>query len=115
MYKNMYIGYNKNIRGRHERKILMNEFTDEVLKKVPDLYTQDGKGFESYVYIRVEGINDWVWYITEYSPEEKLFFAYVCGFENEWGYVSLEELADLVERGYATIMSTEKMQLKDCI
>ena len=93
----------------------MNEFTEEILKEVPALYSQDGKGFEADVYIRVEALNDWKWYITEYSAKEKLFFAYIQGFENEWGYVSIEELADLIERGYATIISTEKTQLKNCI
>lgn len=93
----------------------MNEFIEEILKEVPALYSQDGKGFEADVYIRVEALNGWKWYITEYSAKEKLFFGYICGFNNEWGYISIEELTDLIKRGYAAITDTEKIKLKDCI
>lgn len=35
------------------------------------------------------------WYLTEYYPEDKIFFGYVTGLVpggDEWGYVSLLEL-----------------------
>ena len=32
------------------------------------------------------------WYITEYHPEQRIFFGYVTGMlEDEWGYSSLDE------------------------
>lgn len=93
----------------------MEQFTEKILKEVPDLHSQDDKGFEADVYIRLDGINGWKWYITEYSEKEQLFFGYVKGFENEWGYISKEELSSLIENGCAYITSTEKTQLKNCI
>ena len=40
------------------------------------------------------------WYLTEYDPENQIAFGYVEGlvedlFCDEWGYISIEELADL--------------------
>jgi hypothetical protein len=36
----------------------------------------------------------WNWFGVEYDPKERIFFGYVEGFENEWGYFSLDELVD---------------------
>ncbi len=38
--------------------------------------------------------SNWTWFVTEGSPEgdDFIFFGYVCGFEEEWGYFSLHEL-----------------------
>ena len=38
--------------------------------------------------------SNWTWFVTEGSPEgdDFIFFGYVCGFEEEWGYFSLNEL-----------------------
>lgn len=35
---------------------------------------------------------NWTWYATEYNPEERTFFGYVVGLENELGYFNLDEL-----------------------
>lgn len=35
------------------------------------------------------------WWLTEYDPDQRIAFGYVSLFENEWGYVSLDELAAL--------------------
>ena len=35
------------------------------------------------------------WYATEYDPKDEMFFGYVSifgGWDDEWGYFSLEEL-----------------------
>jgi hypothetical protein len=38
--------------------------------------------------------SNWTWYATEGSEEDGdfVFFGYVCGFENEFGYFRLSEL-----------------------
>ena len=36
--------------------------------------------------------SSWSWYVVEYSPEDKLCFGVVDGFEAEMGYFSLEEI-----------------------
>jgi len=36
------------------------------------------------------------WWLTEYDPEERIAFGYVTGMAcDEWGYASIDELADL--------------------
>ena len=38
--------------------------------------------------------SNWTWFVTEGSAEEDdfIFFGYVMGFEEEWGYFALSEL-----------------------
>ena len=38
--------------------------------------------------------NGWRWYITEWNAETGLCFGLVEGFETEWGYFDLTELAE---------------------
>lgn len=37
----------------------------------------------------------WTWYATEYDPKTRTFFGYVDGLEGEYGYFSLDELAEV--------------------
>lgn len=39
--------------------------------------------------------SSWTWYATEYSPEDRMFFGVVKGFETEYGYFSLDELEEV--------------------
>ncbi|MFH1759915.1 MAG: DUF2958 domain-containing protein [bacterium] len=71
----------------------MRLLTKEIIKKLPPLYSQDGKGYDSIAYVKYfTPDSDWTWWATEYSPEERLFFGLVQGFETELGYFSLDEL-----------------------
>jgi len=49
-----------------------------------------------YARISLIGVPDWRWFVTECAIDggryEILFFGYVCGFTNEWGYFNLSEL-----------------------
>jgi hypothetical protein len=36
--------------------------------------------------------SSWTWYVTEYDPVERLAFGLVDGFEQELGYIALDEL-----------------------
>jgi hypothetical protein len=79
--------------------------TKEIEKKLPGLYKTDGvKGGEKVAVVKFfTPASNWTWYGIEYDPDEKLFFGYVCGFENEFGYFSLSELESLngsVERDF---------------
>ena len=38
--------------------------------------------------------SNWTWYVTEWEAETGLCFGLVEGFETEWGYFGLAELAD---------------------
>lgn len=42
--------------------------------------------------------------MTEYDPEERTAFGYVTGLvADEWGYISIDELADLTFHGVPMI------------
>ena len=72
----------------------MELLPDEVRKTLPEIYSQAGDE-EHTVYIKFFTPDaDWTWYVTEGSPEgdDVLFFGYVIGLENEWGYFRLSEL-----------------------
>lgn len=49
---------------------------------------------------------DWEWYLIEGDEEEGIFFAFVKGFFNEFGTVSLEELQN--------ILAFEDKTFKEC-
>ena len=36
----------------------------------------------------------WTWYIAEYDPETREAFGLVCGFEKEYGYISMDEIVE---------------------
>lgn len=54
---------------------------------------QDGKLMDAKVVTKFfNPCGSWTWFATEYEPVDRIFFGYVIGFENEWGYFSLDEL-----------------------
>jgi hypothetical protein len=76
----------------------MKLLTNSILKRLPELYEQS-KLPTSEVTLWVKFFTpwtSWAWYVSEYDPENGVFFGYVEGFENEWGYFSLEELSSIV-------------------
>jgi hypothetical protein len=73
----------------------MKLLTKEILNKIPDIKEQESSE-DPIVYIKFfHPMNNWYWFATEYNPEEKIFFGLVCGFYNEFGYFSLEELESI--------------------
>jgi len=65
----------------------------ELERNIPKLYEQDGKGMDSMVYAKFfTPDSNWTWFVTEYDPIQRLCFGLVCGFENEFGYFSLDEI-----------------------
>lgn len=64
------------------------------LRKVPALYAQE-KTADKMIYLRLTLFAfDWQWFVCECEIQKNdiLFFGYVVGFENEWGYFRLREL-----------------------
>lgn len=88
---------------------------EKLLKKVPELYSQDGKGKNALVYLVLKGINGWKWYITEYSPKDNLAFGYVQGYADEWGYIDIKEIERNIILGYINIQSQDIKKLKEYI
>ena len=78
----------------------MKLLTKEILAKLPALYANEEKQAED-VKVPLKLFNAFgsqTWYITEYSPEERLFFGF-CNLGDremaELGYVSLDELESI--------------------
>ncbi|WKZ30224.1 MAG: DUF2958 domain-containing protein [Candidatus Dojkabacteria bacterium] len=66
--------------------------TEEVLKKLPPLYSQEEKGLDAVAVVKFfTPDSNWTWYATEFDGED-LFFGLVDGFEKEIGYFRLSEL-----------------------
>ena len=71
----------------------MKLLTEEIAAMLPPLGSQDGLGYDAIAHLKLFTPDaNWTWLCTEYDPEERLFFGLVCGFEQELGYFSLDEL-----------------------
>lgn len=76
--------------GPGPRKHLL--MTQEIRRKIPPLYAQDGKGNDAIVYVKFfSPYSNWTWYATEFDGNDT-FFGYVAGPYPELGYFSLSEL-----------------------
>jgi len=52
-------------------------------------------------------MSNWTWYAISYVSKTKIFFGYVCGMENEFGYFSLQELEE-INKDKSTIQNVER-------
>ena len=68
--------------------------SDELRAQLPRLYAQEGNRDPTVFAKFFTPDSDWTWFITEGQPEEEdfIFFGYVIGHCEEWGYSSLNEL-----------------------
>jgi hypothetical protein len=75
----------------------MKLMTKAILKRIPNLYEQDGKGKDATVHVKFFcPWGSYTWYATEFDPEEGRFFGYVTSSQGaEFGYFMLEELESL--------------------
>ncbi len=67
---------------------------DELKATLPPLYAQE-KAEEKTVHIKYfHPQSVWTWFVTEGAQEEDcfMFFGYVVGDDEEWGYFTLEDL-----------------------
>ena len=79
---------NNQIRG-------MKLLTQEIRRKLPPLYSQDGKGGEAIARIKFFcPSSSWSWYATEFDVDDT-FFGLVDGQCKELGYFSLRELEEV--------------------
>lgn len=76
----------------------MKLLTEELKKQLPKLYAQENKGDEAIVYIKFfHSASSWRWYVLEGEQKgtDYIFFGYVHGFEDEYGYFMLSELEEV--------------------
>lgn len=65
-----------------------------VLKTLPALYSQDGKGLEAMAMVKFfTPDSNWSWFASEFDPATGMFFGLVVGLETELGNFSLAELS----------------------
>lgn len=93
-----------NRRAANNRIRGMKLLIQEIRKKLPPLYAQDGKGGKAVAYLKFfTPDSNWTWLITEGSPIKDKngnevdfhFFGLVEGQFKELGYVSLKELEEV--------------------
>ena len=77
--------------------MLAEMFSDELLPKLPPLGSQEGVSDPVVLMKFFTRDAEWAWYVTEGSPtdDDFMFFGFVFGIEQEWGYFSLSDLADV--------------------
>jgi hypothetical protein len=80
-------------KGAANNKICgMKLLTEELRRKLPLLYSQDGKGGRAIAHVKYFcPSSSWSWYGVEYDGEDT-FFGLVDGHFKELGYFSLSEL-----------------------
>lgn len=79
-------------RAANNRVRGMKLLTEAIRKKLPPLYSQDGKGGKAIAYVKFfSPSSNWTFYATEFDGEDT-FFGLVEGLEKELGYFSLSEL-----------------------
>lgn len=87
----------------------MSLLPDDLRRRLPALYSQEGLGEEAIVYARLTlPALGWTWWVLEFDPEDQMMFCLVQGIETELGYVSLEEL----ESSPATVRLDEAWEPK---
>jgi hypothetical protein len=69
---------------------LIDKDLEEILPKLYEQENLQRKTFYARFYL-----NDWEWLVMEYSPLQKLCFGLVDGYEEEYGYFTLDELDSL--------------------
>ena len=83
--------------------------TEELRKELPDLYSQDGKGYDAVAVVHYfSPYTGGDWYGPEFDGEDT-FFGLVRGFETELGYFSLRELSEtMVSLGSTKVPAIER-------
>ena len=81
----------------------MQLLTAELRAQIPPLYSQEHLSLdEKMVHAKFFfPAGNWTWFVTEGEDDEGDFrmFGFVIGFEEEWGYFSLNELEAIEVKG----------------
>ena len=99
----------------------MKLLTAAIAKKLPALYSQDGKGMEAKAIVKFfDPSGSFTWYASEFDPTEGRFFGLVVSShcpEGELGYFMLSELQSIRGRfglGIERDLHWSPTALKDC-
>ncbi len=72
----------------------MKLLTREILKQLPSIGSQEGKGLDALAVVKFfTPDSSWTWYASEFDGS--MFYGLAVGFEPELGYFSLDELTSV--------------------
>ena len=98
-------------------ELLTSKETQELLKQLPELYAQDGKGENATVHIKLHIPNSgYCWYLTEYDPNDNIAFGYTNLNDPqmaELGYISIQELIEVDKYDVVRDLSFKPTTLKE--
>lgn len=79
----------------------MELLTPELRAKLPKLYSQERRSDPTVHLKFFFPAGNWTWFVTEGEPDgdDFIFFGFVIGHEEEWGYFSLSELESIDVHG----------------
>lgn len=93
----------------HEEKRGYEFLPQSLLKEVPPLYAQEGRGLHAIAHLHYfTMVSDW--YITEIDPDNLIAFgwAQIQPSGGEWGYISLTELESMSVTKNITLVADDK-------
>ena len=69
----------------------------ELQEQIPKLYsTEHISTSDKIVQAKYYTLDEsWIWYAVEYCPEDRIFFGFVKGLSDEWGYFGLNEFESI--------------------
>jgi hypothetical protein len=79
----------------------MELLPNDLREQLPKLHEQEGSD-DHFVYIKYFfPAGNWTWFVTEGEPQDDdfLFYGYVIGLDEEWGYFTLKQLEEISFRG----------------
>ncbi len=83
---------------------MWNQPTQRELSGMPRLYETENTPLDDTMIHQHYFLGGCDWYMAEYDQNDRLFFGYTIlnsDYQNsEWGYTSLDELADINVRGF---------------
>jgi len=98
--------------GVRRHKLLTKEIRDAL----PALYATDEVKLSDKTIVCkfFSPFNGWRWYATEFDGEDT-FFGVVVGWETEWGYFSLSELASVAVAGNTVPAVERDLSFSPCL
>ena len=73
----------------------MKLITEETLNSLPRLHETESQRDKQLLLKLFTPWTYWAWYLAEYDPDHRVAFGWVQGFEDKWGYISIDELESL--------------------
>ncbi|MCT7405239.1 DUF2958 domain-containing protein [Aliarcobacter cryaerophilus] len=73
----------------------MKLLNKEIIKNLPPLYSTEHIKDPLVMCKFFTPDSSWSWYVIEFDEVNQIFYGYICGFENELGYFSLEEIESI--------------------